>query len=565
MKLVPGFLLLLASWLQPLHVLPWVSWHSELLAFAALAWFTGLLIIGALRGGEGRLSVPPAACMPIALGLYALVQFGTGQIDFFGDALMIAFYLIACGIAVMVGYQWSTLQGAASPGEQSGKQLDQLAATVLAGALASICIMLAQTFDVWNSADWIVRTGGYRRPGGNTGQPNHMATLLLMGMASLVWLYETGRLSRVVTWLLQFLLILGVAMTESRTGLLSAAVLTIWWFSKRDLFAKGRSILPMTFAWGVLLLLVWLWPLFITSWHELGASAIGRIAAGVGVRGVVWGQLLDAALQRPWTGWGLREVSEAHNAVLHRYQDGAPFSYAHNLFLDLTVGIGFPLALLVMALCLLWLWSRARKAQALSTWFGIALGIPLAVHSMLEFPHAYAYFLIPILLAIGMTEAGTGSRAILKVQTTHAAIVASLLLPLMVWTVVEYVRVEEDFRVARFEALRLGHTPDQYVAPEPMLLTQLDAMLKATRVRPAPGMESKEIELLRRAAMRFPWTAIQNRYALSLALNGQQDEAIRQMQVMRAMHGEKHYESIRASWRLLGEERFPELLLLAMP
>ena len=565
MKLVPGFLLLLASWLQPLHVLPWVSWHSELLAFAALAWFMGLLIIRALRAGEGRLSVPPAACLPIALGLYALLQFGTGQIDFFGDALMIAFYLIACGIAIMVGYQWSSLQGAVGPGEQPGKQLDQLATTVLAGALASLCIMLVQTFDVWDSADWIARTGGYRRPGGNTGQPNHMATLLLMGMASLVWLYETGRLSRVVTWLLQFLLILGVAVTESRTGLLSAAVLTIWWFSKRGLFAKGRSILPMTFAWGVLLLLVWLWPVFITSWHESGASGIGRIAAEVGVRGVVWGQLLDAALQRPWTGWGLREVSEAHNAVLHRYQDGAPFSYAHNLFLDLAVGIGFPLALLVMLLCLLWLWSRARKAQTLSTWYGIAMGIPLAVHSMLEFPHAYAYFLIPILLAVGVTEAGTGSRPILKIQSTHAAIVASLLLPLMVWTVAEYVRVEEDFRVARFEALRLGHTPDQYVAPEPMLLTQLDAMLKATRVRPAPGMEPNDIELLRRAAMRFPWTAIQNRYALSLALNGQPDEAIRQLRVIRAMHGEKHYDGIRASWKLLAEEKYPQLLSLQLP
>lgn len=565
MKLVPGFLLLLASWLQPLHVLPWVSWHSELLAFAALAWFTGLLIMEALRAGESHLSVPPAACLPMALGGYALFQFGTGQIDFFGDALMIAFYLIACGITIMVGYQWGTLRGAADPGEPAGQQLDQLATTVLVGALASVCIMLVQTFNVWDSADWVVRTGGYRRPGGNTGQPNHMATLLLMGMASLVWLYETGRLSQVVTWLLQLLLILGVAMTESRTGLLSAVVLTAWWFSKRGLFAKGRSIWPVPLAWGVLLLLAWRWPLLITSWHESGMSATGRIAAEPGVRGVVWGQLLEAALQRPWTGWGLREVSEAHNAVLHRYQVGAPFSYAHNLFLDLAVGMGFPLALLVMALCLFWLWSGVRKAQTLSTWYAIALGIPLAVHSMLEFPHAYAYFLIPALLAIGAIEAGTGARATLKIQTVHAAIVASLLLSLMVWTVVEYVHIEEDFRVARFEALRVGHTPDQHTEPEPILLTQLDAMLKATRLRPAPGMELKDIELLRRAAMRFPWTAIQNRYALSLALNGQQDEAMRQLRVIRAMHGEKHYDGIRATWKLLAEEKYPQLSSLQLP
>jgi hypothetical protein len=565
MKYAPGFILLLGSWLQPLHVLPWVSWHSELLAFAALAWFTGQLIWEMLSEREGHWAIPLAACLPMALALYVMLQFGVGQIDFFGDALMIAFYLTACSVAITVGYQWKNKPNDAGSSLQADGLLDQLAVTVLIGALVSVCIMLVQAFDVWNSIDWIARAGGYRRPGGNTGQANHMATIILMGMVSLAWLYETTRLGGVLTWLLQLLLVLGMAMTESRTVLVSAIVLTAWWLAKRGLFAKMRAIPPVAVIWGGLVLLVWLWPVFIVAWHDMGVSASSRITAGAGMRSVVWAQLLDAAAQRPWAGWGMREISEAHNAVLHRYQESAPFSYAHNVILDLVIGVGFPLAVLLVVLCTLWLWNRARKSQTLTTWYGVALGIPLIVHSMLEFPYAYAYFLIPVLLAVGRMEALAGQGAVLTIRTGHAGLAAGLLSVLMIWTAVEYVRIEEDFRIARFEALGIGHTPEHHTAPELILLTQLDVMLTATRTKPALGMDASDIEMLRRAAMRFPWTAIQNRYALSLALNGNEDEAVRQLQVLRAMHGEKHYGDIRISWKLLGEEKFPQLLLLPMP
>jgi hypothetical protein len=566
MKYVPAFLLLLGSWLQPLHLLPWVSWHSEMLAFAALAWLGAQLIWEMLQAGERHWTVPLAACLPMALAIYAMVQFGTGQIEFFGDALMVALYLVACGMAILIGYQW----GASKPGgtdlaAPADDLLDALAVTVLLGATVSVCIMLVQAFDVWNATDWIVRTETYRRPGGNVGQPNHMATLMLMGMVSLLWLRETARLGLAPTWLLQVLLILGLAMTESRTGLLGAAVLTAWWYARRAILVQARPILPVVLTWGLLLLCAWLWPLFITSWHGMGESAYVRLTANVGVRSVVWEQLLHAAFQHPWAGWGLREVSKAHNAVLHLYSSGAPFTYTHNLVLDLVLGVGFPLAMLILTLCTLWFWTRARHARTLPAWYAIALGLPLAVHSMLEYPHAYAYLLIPVLLALGRMEAATGARAVMKIPLAYVSVAAGSLFLVTALATLEYVRIEEDFRVARFEALRVGQSPEQYEVPDSLLLTQLDAMSKATRMRPAPGMKPEDIDLLRRAAMRFPWTAIQNRYALSLALNGNPDEAIRQLRVIRAMHGEKHYEEIRAHWELLSQEKQPLLRSLTLP
>jgi hypothetical protein len=129
----------------------------------------------------------------------------------------------------------------------------------------------------------------------------------------------------------------------------------------------------------------------------------------------------------------------------------------------------------------------------------------------------------------------------------------------------EYVEVEEDFRIARFEAQRVGTVPDGYVRPNIYVLTQLDALLEAARISPAPELSQAKVEMARNVALRFPWPATQNRYALALALTGNSDEALRQLKTLRAMHGEKTYASIRANWVELARTKFPQLGVLDLP
>jgi hypothetical protein len=106
--------------------------------------------------------------------------------------------------------------------------------------------------------------------------------------------------------------------------------------------------------------------------------------------------------------------------------------------------------------------------------------------------------------------------------------------------------------------LNIGQVPENYVRPYIHILTQLDAMVVATNTRPTSGMSPDELNALRNAAQRFPWVAIQNRYAISLALNARQEEAIRQLKVMRAMHGESVFRALRQDWEkktAAGEEK----------
>jgi hypothetical protein len=97
------------------------------------------------------------------------------------------------------------------------------------------------------------------------------------------------------------------------------------------------------------------------------------------------------------------------------------------------------------------------------------------------------------------------------------------------------------------------------------LLTQLGALLTGSRIPLRSAMPPKEMEQLRKLAMRYPWAATQYRYALALALNGQQAEAARLFQVIRRQRDEKLYQKIRNEIREQAKSRYPELRTLDLP
>jgi len=167
------------------------------------------------------------------------------------------------------------------------------------------------------------------------------------------------------------------------------------------------------------------------------------------------------------------------------------------------------------------------------------------VHAMFEFPHAYAYFLVPVTLALGVLEGRLGGRPLCRLGLRPAVGLLLVATGLMAWSAVEYLRIEEDFRVARFEALRIGRRPADHERPRVLLLTQLGALVDSTRIQLRPGMPEGELALLKQMALRHPWTATQYRYAAALALNGRGQEAARQMAVLRAQHGERIHRQLR--------------------
>lgn len=559
--------LLFASILQPLHFLPWVSWHNEVFGFLSTVFLCAALFAQKQKERGTHIAIPFPALIPALLGGILLAQLFAGCIPFLGDALAVFFYLSLNLCMVAVGFDLAKTKATKVSTLASWTAVDGLAVVLILGALLSTVIALVQIFEVWEQSTLIVRMPGLRRPGANLGQPNQLATLFVMGMASVCYLYEARKASAVFATFILVILTIGVALTESRTGVLSCVLLAVWLLAWRNKVGLRASPWVVLSGCAALFALLWVWPQFfayVQAGGMLGVDVV-EVNLGVGTRYVVWPQLMEAVLQKPWFGWGLLGVSKAHNAVLHNYATAEPFTYAHNIILDMAVGMGLPLTLLLVTVTAIWLWRRVRATKTLLPWYCLAVVLPFGVHSMLEFPFAYAYFLVPVMFAVGVLEATLAPQSVVRIAWWPAAAGFCVVTALMAWSVVEYITIEEDFRVVRFEALRVGQTPSDYERPKIHLLTQLDALLEAGRIVPAPNMAPERIELSRKVAMRYPWTATQNRYALSLALNGNPQEAIRQLKVMRAMHGEKAYDGIKANWTELANTKYPQLQGLVPP
>lgn len=540
-------LLVLAGWLTTNHFTPWVSWHSEVpffaLALLAAAWTV-------LRSAPGdRLEAPLALALPVALSVLVAFQHVVGLVLWRGQVAVALLYGFLAVCFILWG--WVEAKGQSPLTSRAVTKGEWFAWILVVGGLLSVAIALAQVLNVWESASFITRSIYARRPGGNLGQPNHLATLFVMAMGAVLFLNIQRKLGAFTALMVLALLVVGVSLTESRTGLIASLGLCLLWAWKRPAGDHGLPRSISAVLGGEMLLMYFSWPSIYRFWvggQSIGETAAERIgSSGADPRLVLWEQVFEATLLKPLTGWGFRNTAEAHNAISHADVPTLPITYSHNLFLDLAVWFGWPIALVVALMLAIWGYKRFMVVQRTPLgWLGFAIVLPFGIHCLLEFPFAYAYLLMPAMLGIGYIEGSLRpDQLALRVRKQWLALPVFGLAAVAGWSVVDYLRIEEDFRVARFQMLRIGPAPE---APPPqiLLLNQLSDMVASTRVQLRVELEPSELELLRRAAVHNPWSGSQYRYATALALNRQPEEARRQMHVLRAQHGIKVYKVLAA-------------------
>lgn len=535
-------LLLLLAWMLPLHVLPWMSWHNEAAATAAV--LVGCVFALQRRGPASEpVQVPSLAALPLLVAALALVQFLEGRIAHAGSAWTVASY---AGLAIAAGTAGRAAgrSNAAYHAQAATAPADVLAWVVLLGASLQVLVVFGQTFGLWPGAEWVARISYETRGGGNLGQPNQAGLLFVMGIAAALYLRQTGRMGAPVATALLVLLCAGLATVQSRSAMLGLLAVLGWHLLRRRELPRAGSAAWLAGVAIVALAFFMAWPPLAAAFWFLGDGAgvnvttSGRIA--------MWSQLLQAVALRPWLGWGVVQVAEAQNAVAHAYPEVMAATFSHNVLLDLALWLGLPAAGLCAWMVLAWSWPRLRAARSPAAVFCVALVLPMAIQSLTEFPYAYAYFIVPAFFALGLLDAWTAPAARLRLSRRLALPLVGAALALHLWAAVEYTRIEEDFRVARFEALNMGTTPSDYAAPRVMILTQLGALLHATRMKPRPGMTEDELELLESVAMLYPWGAPNFNYLTALALNGRVAEAKRQLEVLRALHGAKIHDALVA-------------------
>lgn len=251
------------------------------------------------------------------------------------------------------------------------------------------------------------------RASGNLRQPNLLATLLLWAAVACVWdasrdSVAPGGARVAITALFVFMLI-GVALTASRTGAVGVLLLAIWGVLDRRLPLVSRVQLasaPVAYAlaWGLLVAASAITPAGFSGadrLQETGDLSTSRFA--------VWSNALELIRQSPWIGVGVGEFNFAWTLTqFSRPRPSAFFDHTHNLPLQLVVELGIPLGLLVLGLLLYALWRAFVAARNTSGDAGLAkrcafvMVLLIGVHSLLEYPLWYAYFLFPTAFLWGL-------------------------------------------------------------------------------------------------------------------------------------------------------------------
>lgn len=296
-------------------------------------------------------------------------------------------------------------------------------AWVIAGVLNTLVGIVQVFAPMLADGNWIASSNLPGRAVGNLRQPNHLSSLLLWSAIALVALVELGALSRRLAAALGALFVFGVVLSASRTGVLSVVLLSLWGVADRRLAGRTRLMLlaaPLVYA------LAWIG---MDQWARWSQGTFGGavrmaedIAAGADVssaRFAIWSHTLQLIRESPWTGVGFGEFNFAWTLTPLTQRPKAFFDHTHNLPLHLAVELGLPLAAAVMGLLLWALWRAARRSwsapagdpAAAGARAGVLMLLMIGLHSLLEYPLWYAYFLLPAAWAWGYALGAPGADA----------------------------------------------------------------------------------------------------------------------------------------------------------
>lgn len=382
--------------LVPVHRLPIPSFESEWLA-AAL----GLLCLLAVCVSQRRmpLALPAIALAPIALLVVVVLQMLAGLPAAAANALVVCGYLLFSGLLMVAGHNLVRERGMAD-------LYRGLAWALLGGGLAGSVVGFAQIAGLTALAPALLYPAapgpGVEGAYGNLAQQNHFATYTALALAASLFLLRQGRLPRWPACAAVLMLGAALALSGSRSSVLYLGCIGLAWLCTNGTRRLPWRAISLVVAGGAVLVAA-LWLAAHAGLLGPRFSRLGAYGDGAGPRAYLWQQAWRMFAAHPWLGVGVDRFAEA---LVTQLRPGEKMfgvdQYAHNLGLQLLAvgGIAALLALLVPLAAFLRRAGRAHAApDAMLAWAVLAI---LLVHSMLEQPLYYAYF-----LAIAAFVAGT--------------------------------------------------------------------------------------------------------------------------------------------------------------
>lgn len=527
--------LLVLAWLMPNHYSPWLAFHSDWVACAAVV-ISFLFMI--CRKSSIRL--PIVSLFLFTLSFIPIVQYFFGIIYFKGDALIVFLYVFIASLSSILGFNYS---------EKIENIYKYFALAVIFAGIISIWIALSQWLSVDSYGIYMVQIPFQGRVYANFAQPNQFATFLMLNLCSVFYLFKNKHINILTAFITVIIFCFGISLSQSRAGFLEVYVFCfIGFLFYRKKFNESIYFYITLFVFSLFwfLILPWLNEILTTSNIRLDKTAVGT-------RPVHWQTALHAISISPWKGYGWNQVSVALSQSVNFYPSSQEFlEHSHNLILDLILWNGIPLFLLIMIFICFWTYHFIIKNYNEIDNFPIFAIVCLLLHSMLEFPLDYAYFLIPFTFFLGSLEREKNYYYFkISLNFGKKLFIGFIFLGVLLSVARDYLIVENSVRLLRFEDRGLKVSTDDFNVDQIKLFDQQKNFIIFAKTLAKNDMSVEEIDWMKKVTDRYGYAPALFRYALATGLNGRPQEAINALRRICKTSSHKNCLESKENWEML--------------
>ncbi len=512
------------AWLSPFHTYPWVTFSGELASFSA-----GLVLLAVFL--NKKIIIPRAQLWITPIIAVPLLQWSFGLVNDFSTALLSSLYVFAFWLMIVLGYNLS-LQA-----DQREALMQEISKLLFGIAIVCSVMAIVQWCGLGGVINGIMQLKG-DRPYANFGQPNHLATFLIMGLMGALYLYEKRAIASY--WLLpaSLLILFTVALTQSRTSWVVCLFIFFYWMYKQYK-QQPRFNFRLLWVWciGFFVIAIWGLPLLgnLFSSEVIQTSSVAERASSGYLRFDIWTQMLLALKQQPWLGYGWNQTSVAQISIFNLHPSHEWVISAHNVLLDLLVWNGLPLGLFIIAYMGLWFFWLDRNAKDSTSVIAIMMVAAILIHAMLEFPQRYAYFLLPMGFLLGLVQSQTPQ---LKAVTLNKHVVRfiwliGIVLLLLIWR--DYKLFQENSRLI-FK--KQQPTVEILGSSKILLLTQFQQRLDWISLKPQTQMSERDLEWINALVKNKATPYNLKKYAQVLVYNHKFEEAEQQLFILQQLYGQ---------------------------
>ncbi len=505
------------------------EWGAGLLGLCAL---TLLLTTRYWQAPE----VPRIVILPIGLMLLLMIQFFVGRINHFDHLMLMSLYFLFAALLMMLGQRLRAELGLPT-------LVTVLSVFLLIGAELNTLAGILQHYR-WNTfLNTVITAKTSSAIYGNTAQPNHYANYLALGMISLGLLY---RQLSIRVWLVALLaapMLFVMTLSGSRSSwlyLLFAAGLAFLW-QRRDKALRPLMYysLALLFGFGLMHFVVEIpWLEGTTGSMTTAERLFGDNASGY-IRLQLWREAVLIFSEFPLLGAGFGQFAFQHLQLAEEMRYPAItglYNNAHNLVMQIAAEAGLAGVVILLGALGLWFWqSVVRNAQfTVFHWWGFAILAVLGIHSMLEYPLWYAYFLGVAAVMLGIFDV-TSYR--LELRNLGRVSVAMMLVlgTLSLLQVFQGYRQLENALKLRGMAVKdsslIPRAQDEMMAVtrSPLLSSYAEMYIASTMEISNEHLKDK-LELNERSLYFIPIASLAYHQALLLALSDEPETAKTQME-----------------------------------